>query len=87
MREHRHAHPHLDPRQPRDGSRPGTNPPVFAWKPTEKGGPFHLRVARDATLRDPCLARDDLVFAACRNLMLGRGGPERRGKPPLRMRR
>lgn len=33
MRESRHPHPHVDPRQPRHQSTPGTNPPVFAWKP------------------------------------------------------
>src|SRR5690606_2086870 len=33
MKESRHPHPHIDPRQPRHASTPGTNPPVFAWKP------------------------------------------------------
>lgn len=33
MKESRHPHPHIDPRQPRHESTPGTNPPVFAWKP------------------------------------------------------
>ena len=50
--EARHPHPHIDPRQPRDGSRPGTTPPVFAWKPLREGGRFELVVARDSTLTD-----------------------------------
>ncbi len=33
MKESRHPHPHSDPRQPRHETTPGTNPPVFAWKP------------------------------------------------------
>lgn len=33
MKESRHPHPHSDPRQPRHKTTPGTNPPVFAWKP------------------------------------------------------
>ncbi|MEZ5412912.1 MAG: DUF4962 domain-containing protein [Opitutaceae bacterium] len=33
MKESRHPHPHIDPRKPRHQSTPGTNPPVFAWKP------------------------------------------------------
>ncbi len=42
------GHPHIDPRQPRQGSQPGTNPPVFAWKPTSEQATFRLLIARDA---------------------------------------
>ena len=55
MREHRHAHCHVDPRQPRNGTCPGTNPPVFAWKPTEGATAFGLVVARDAGFTNVCL--------------------------------
>lgn len=55
MKQHRHAHPHLDPRQPRDGSRPQTNPPVFAWKPVDGVTSYGLVVARDAGLSDVVL--------------------------------
>jgi len=64
MKEHRHPHPHVDPRQPRDNSAPLTNPPVFVWKPVRGGALYHLVVARDAaftdivlqcrSLREPC---------------------------------
>jgi len=47
MKETRHPHPHVDPRQPRHQSSPGTNPPVFAWKPIDEEADFHLQVARD----------------------------------------
>ncbi len=52
MRDSRHPHPHLDPRQPRDGSSPGTNPPVFAWKPAEGDDTFRLTIARDGDFAD-----------------------------------
>lgn len=55
MKQTRHPHPHVDPRQPRDGSHPGTNPPVFAWKPASASagkGNFSLTVARDEGLSD-----------------------------------
>ncbi|MDP6777361.1 MAG: DUF4962 domain-containing protein [Candidatus Latescibacteria bacterium] len=55
MKEHRHPHPHVDPRQPRNGSRPGTNPPVFAWKPVDIETGTHLMVARDEAFSDLCL--------------------------------
>jgi len=42
MKDTRHPHPHVDPRQPRNGARPGTNPPVFVWKPTGGEGGFRL---------------------------------------------
>lgn len=42
------GHPHIDPRQPRQGSQPGTNPPVFAWKPSPDQTTFRLLIARDA---------------------------------------
>ncbi|MCD6361962.1 MAG: DUF4962 domain-containing protein [Armatimonadetes bacterium] len=60
MKGSRHPHPHLDPRQPRDGSRPGTNPPVFAWKPREGDGKFELLVARDPGLTDTVIQVSDL---------------------------
>lgn len=41
------THPHLAPRQPRHNAEPGTNPPVFAWKPAEDQTRFELLVARD----------------------------------------
>ena len=52
MKGTRHPHPHIDPRQPRDGTRPGTNPPVFAWKPPEGATRFRLTVARDRGFRN-----------------------------------
>ena len=61
MREHRHPHPHIDPRQPRHGSRPGTNPPVFVWKASNAEGPFRLQVARDAAFKDICIDVAGLV--------------------------
>ena len=60
MKNSRHHHPHIDPRQPRDGSRPATNPPVFAWKPREGDERFELIVARDAELSDVALREADL---------------------------
>ncbi len=60
MKDSRHHHPHVDPRQPRDGSRPATNPPVFAWKPREGDERFELIVARDAELSDVALRETDL---------------------------
>jgi len=43
MRESRHPHPHVDPRQPRNGCECGTNPPVFAWKPP--AGEVRVRIS------------------------------------------
>ncbi|MFO8082161.1 MAG: DUF4962 domain-containing protein [Armatimonadota bacterium] len=59
--ETRHPHPHIDPRQPRDATRPRTNPPVFAWKPENVAPPFALTVARDAELTDVVLQADGLA--------------------------
>ncbi|MBL4575730.1 MAG: DUF4962 domain-containing protein [Opitutaceae bacterium] len=42
MKESRHPHPHIDPRQPRDRTSPQTNPPVFAWKPPEGDVKIHI---------------------------------------------
>ena len=64
MKATRHPHRHLDPRQPRDKTRPGTNPPVFAWRPCEGHCRFRLRVARDAGMREVVLAVDDLTEPA-----------------------
>ena len=55
MKQHRHPHPHIDPRQPRDKTRVGTNPPVFAWKPVDSEEGFRLRVARDEAFADLCV--------------------------------
>ena len=55
MKEHRHPHPHKDPRQPGDGARPGTNPPVFAWLPLEDADGYRLEVARDSSFENICL--------------------------------
>ena len=52
MKASRHPHPHIDPRQPRNGSAPRTNPPIFVWKPAGEARPFRLTVARDAELAD-----------------------------------
>jgi len=65
MKGTRHPHPHLDPRQPRDGACPDTNPPVFAWKPRAEGKRFRLTVARDPEFTDIYLDlsdRSDPVF-------------------------
>jgi len=55
MKEQRHPHPHKDPRQPRHESKPGTNPPVFVWKPLDGQKEFRLAVARDAAFSAVCL--------------------------------
>jgi len=55
MKEHRHPHPHVDPRQPRHESRLGTNPPVFVWKPLDGEDTYYLKVSRDADLREAYL--------------------------------
>ena len=60
MKHHRHPHPHVDPRQPRNGARPGTNPPVFAWKPFGSEKSFDLIVARDRALSDVCFELKNL---------------------------
>ncbi|HET6428326.1 MAG TPA: DUF4962 domain-containing protein, partial [Phycisphaerae bacterium] len=60
MKHQRHPHPHVDPRQPRDGSSPGTNPPVFVWKPEEGHERFRLTVARDGQFRDAVIDLPDL---------------------------
>ncbi len=67
MIENRHAHPHVDPRQPRSGAAPRTNPPVFVWRAGAAGDrqrpapPYRLIVARDAGLRDVVLDVPDLT--------------------------
>ncbi len=60
MKEHRHPHPHKDPRQPGDGARPGTNPPVFAWLPVDAASGYRLQVARDSDFANVCLDRGNL---------------------------
>jgi hypothetical protein len=60
MKETRHPHPHVDPRQPRHQSSLGTNPPVFAWKPIDEAADFHLQVARDPDFADLVLDIDHL---------------------------
>jgi len=65
MKSDRHPHPHVDPRQPRDGTAPGTNPPVFAWKPPEGADGFALTVARDEGLTDVVLDEGPLAEPVC----------------------
>ena len=60
MKEHRHPHPHKDPRQPRDGTRPGTNPPVFTWLPEDSASGYRLQVARDPGFENICLDKGRL---------------------------
>jgi Domain of unknown function (DUF4962)/Heparinase II/III-like protein len=64
VKSQRHAHRHVDPRQPRNATRPGTNPPVFAWKPPDGAGKFDLTVARDSDLTDPVIAEQGLTEPA-----------------------
>jgi len=59
--ETQHHHPHLDPRQPRAGSRPRTNPPVFVWKPADGQSSWGLVVAHDPALTEVVLQADDLT--------------------------
>ncbi len=61
MKDHRHPHPHIDPRQPRNHSTIGTNPPVLAWKPIDGASSYHLRVATDYSLEAPVLDVDGLI--------------------------
>ena len=60
MKEHRHPHPHKDPRQPGDGARPRTNPPVFAWLPVDSASGYGLQVARDLSFEKVVLDKDGL---------------------------
>ncbi len=55
MKHSRHHHPHVDPRQPRNGARCATNPPVFAWLPVEGAEFYRLTVAADAALNSPII--------------------------------
>jgi hypothetical protein len=55
MKDTRHPHPHVDPRQPRDGHNPQTNPPLFAWKPRAGSHSFSLQVAHDKEFTQLCL--------------------------------
>ena len=61
MKEHRHPHPHIDPRQPRNHTRPGVNPPLLAWKPIEGEHRFGLTIARDAACKDVLTDLQDLA--------------------------
>ena len=60
MKQHRHPHPHRDPRQPRADARPGTNPPVFAWLPVDSASAYRLQVARDPGFEEICLDEGSL---------------------------
>jgi hypothetical protein len=60
MKETRHPHRHLDPRQPKNNTEPGTNPPLLAWKGDAGQQGFSLRVSINPDLKAPCLAVDDL---------------------------
>ena len=62
--EPRHPNPQVDPRRPRPDRQPGTNPPVFVWKPGEGHTAFGLTVARDPGLRDVVLEVRDLDLLA-----------------------
>ena len=64
MKSTRHPHPHIDPRQPRSNSEPGTNPPVFVWKPGEDDKTFRLIVGRDPDLKDICIDISELTEPA-----------------------
>lgn len=73
--EMRHHHPHVDPRQPRHGSAPRTNPPVFVWKPTAGQSSWGLVIARDPDLTQVVLRAESLndpVFLPERALPPGR---------------
>ena len=61
MKDTRHPHPHLDPRQPQNGQIPRSNPPVFAWKPREGQRRFALQVARDPGFTNPVIELGDLT--------------------------
>ena len=61
MKDTRHPHPHLDPRQPQNGQIPRTNPPVFAWKPRQGQRRFALQVARDPDFTNPVIELGDLT--------------------------
>jgi len=61
MKGTRHPHPHIDPRRPRDGASPDTNPPVFAWKPRKDDKRLRLTVARDPAFTDVQITEEDLA--------------------------
>jgi len=70
------THPHIDPRQPRDGSVIRTNPPVFAWKAERKSSSrkFRLIVATDKRMEKVVLDKRGLadpVFLPTRALKRG----------------
>lgn len=48
-----HPHPHRDPRQPADGARVQTNPPVFVGPYGEKGDVYALVISTHPDLKDP----------------------------------
>ena len=64
MKGSRHPHPHVDPRSPRHESKPGTNPPVFVWKPPDGATGSAFVVARDAGLTDVVLREEGLADSA-----------------------
>jgi hypothetical protein len=71
----RHSHPHKDPRQPRHCAIPGTNPPVFAWKPLAGQTSFGLHITRDPAFNQLALdvpALNDCLFLPARALPSGR---------------
>ena len=61
MKEHRHPHPHVDPRQPRHGAAPVVNPPVFVWKGLADAGESRLTIGRDRRFRDVWLDVEGLT--------------------------
>ncbi|MFP6643608.1 MAG: DUF4962 domain-containing protein [Candidatus Latescibacterota bacterium] len=61
MKDQRHPHIHVDPRRPRDGTRPTLNPPLFAWKPRLDEKSFGLRLATDEDMAKLVIDLDDLT--------------------------
>lgn len=51
-------HPHLDPRQPRNGSAPKTNPPVFVGAESKNVRDHRLHLATDADFKNTILEKD-----------------------------
>ena len=63
MRDTRHPHPHIDPRQPRHETQ--VSNPLFLHETNWQGNPFRLEVARDSLFETACIvveALDDPVY-------------------------
>ena len=61
MKELRHPHPHVDPRQPRNNASIGTNPPVFTWSPMDDEWEFRLVVSDDPAFGNCVIDLGDLA--------------------------